>query len=182
MALPSGSTLTLLPTTFQPTTAHRHGIGKRVTFTVNGPRVEGLALWLLLPGTAPVEASPSSVAALRAHGVNLFTYVHHQNTGVVIVPDGVTKVRLSEFRVTSHVHVDPNLIPAATTSVHNNVALFHIVAPTVITHGGPPGDGASGMYSTGADVHMTWFGPQGQVLKQTTMNNIAFNFIAQARH
>ena len=70
--------------------------------------------------------------------MNVFTYVHHQNTGVVIVPDGVTKVRLSEFRVTSHIHVDPALIPAATASVHNNIALFHIVAPTVSTHGGFP--------------------------------------------
>ena len=114
--------------------------------------------------------------------MNLFTYVHHQNTGVVVVPDGVTKVRLSDFRVTSRVRVDPVLIPAVTASVHDNIALFHVVAPTVMTHGGLPGDGASGMYSTGADVHMTWFGPQGQVLKQTTIDNIAFNFIAQARH
>jgi hypothetical protein len=100
---------------------------------------------------------------------------------VVIVPDGVTNVSLSDFRVTSRVHVDPTLIPAVTASVHNNIALFHIVAPTVMTHGGLPGEGASGMYSTGADVRMTWLGPRGRILKDTTIDNIAFNFIARAR-
>ena len=86
------------------------------------------------PGDSLRQASPSSVAALRAHGVNLFTYVHHQNTGVVIVPDGVTKVRLSEFRVTSHVHVDPNLIPAApprsTTTSPSSISSLRRSSPT----------------------------------------------------
>jgi hypothetical protein len=182
VGLASGGAVTLVPTTFRQTTRHYHGLGKRVTSTLHGPRIEGLSVLLRLPATASVESSPVSVGALRAQGVNVFTYVHHQNTGVVVVPDGVTNVRLSAFRVTSRVHVDPALIPAATASVHDNIALFHVVAPTVTTHGGLPGDGASGMYSTGADVRMTWFGPQGQVLKQTSINNIAFNFIAQARH
>ncbi len=182
VGLASGGAVTLVPTTFRQTTRHYHGPDKRVTFTLHGRRIEGLAVLLRLPGTAAVEASPSSVDALRARGVNVFTYVHHQNTGVVVVPDGVTTVRLSKFRVTSRVRVDPTSIPAVIASVHDNIALFHVVAPTVTTHGGLPGVGASGMYSTGADVRMTWFGPQGQVLKQTTIDNIAFNFIAQARY
>jgi hypothetical protein len=181
LRLAPGGAATLVPTTFRQTTPHNHGLGKRITFTLHGPRIEGLSVLLRLPGTASVQASPVTVAALQAHGANVFTYVHHHNTGVVVVPDGVTSVRLSAFHVTSRVHVDPVLIPAVTASVHNNIALFHVVAPTVTTHGGPPGDGASGMYSTGADVRMTWFGPHGQVLKHSTIDNIAFNFIAQAR-
>jgi hypothetical protein len=182
VSLASGGALTLVPMSFRQTTPHSHGIGRRVTFTLHGPRVEGLALSLRLPGTDLVGTSPSSVHALRARGVNVFTYVHRHNTGVVVVPDGVTKVRLSDFRVTSRVRVDPIVIPAVTASVHDNIALLHVVAPTVMTDGGTPGDGASGMYSTGANVRMTWFGPQGQILKRTTIDNIAFNFIAQARH
>jgi hypothetical protein len=173
--LASGGALTLVPMTFRQATPHRHGIGKLVTFTLRGPRIEGLALSLRLSGTDRVDVSPSTVGVLRADGLNLFTYVNHQNTGVVVVPDGVIKVRLSRFRVTSRVRVDPVLIPVVTASVHDNIALFHVAAPTVTTRGGLPGDGGSGMYSTDAHAHMTWFGPHGQVLKQTTID-IAFNF------
>jgi len=180
VGLVSGGALTLVPMTFRQTTLHGHGFGERDTVSLYGPRVEGLALALRLPGTDGVALTPSTVGALQAHGLNLFTYVHHQNTGVVIVPDGVTNVSLSDFRVTSRVHVDPTLIPAVTASVHNNIALFHVVAPTVMTHGGLPGEGASGIYSTGAYARMTWLGPQGQILNRTTIN-IAFSFIAQAQ-
>ncbi len=179
--LASWGTLTLVPMTFRQTTPHRHGVGKLVTFTLHGPRIEGLALSLRLSGTDPIDVSPSTVGALRAQGVNLFTYVDQQNTGVVVVPDGVIKVRLSAFRVTSRVHVSPRLIPAVTAPVHDNIALLHVAAPTVIAHGGPPGDGGAGMYSTDAHAHMTWFGPQGQVLKQTTID-IAFNFMVRTPH
>lgn len=176
--LASGGALTLVPMTFRQTTPHRHGIGKLVTFTPHGPRIEGLALSLRLSGTDRVDVSPSTVGVLRANGLNLFTYVNHQNTGVVVVPDGVIKIRLSGFRVTSRVRVDPVLIPVVTASVHDNIALLHVAAPTVMTRGGLPGDGGSGMYSTDAHAHMTWFGPQGQVLKQATID-IAFNFMVR---
>lgn len=178
--LPSEGALTFVPMTFQQTTPHRHGIGRLITFTLHGPRIEGLALSLRLPGAARVDVSPSTVGALRAQGVNLFTYVDHQNTGVVVVPDGVTEVRLSGFRVSSRVHVDPDMIPAVTAPVHNNIALLHVAAPTVITHGGLPGAGGPGMYSTDAHAHMTWFGPHGQILKETEID-IAFNFIVETR-
>ena len=176
--LASGGALTFVPTTFRQTTPHRHGVGKLVTFTLHGPRIEGLALSLRLPGTGRVDVSPSTVGALRAEGVNLFTYVDHQNVGVVVVPDGVTKVTLSEFRIRSRVHIDPTLIPAVTAPVHDNIALFHVAAPTVITRGGHLGDGGGGMYSTDAHAHMSWFGPQGQVLKNAEID-IAFNFIVR---
>ena len=174
--------MTLVPMTFRQTTLHGHGFGERDTVSLHGPRVEGLALALRLsgPGADRVGLSPSTVCALQAHGLNLFTYVGHRNAGVVVVPDGVTSVSLSDFRVTSRVHVDPSLIPAVTASVHDNIALFHVVAPTVVTHGGLPRDGASGMQSTGAYARMTWLGPQGQILKRTTID-IAFNFTAQAQ-
>jgi hypothetical protein len=180
--LASGGALTFVPMTFRQTTPHRHGLGEPVTFSLHGPRVEGLALALRLPGpgTDRVGLSPSTVGALQADGLNLFTYVDHQNTGVIVVPDGITNVGLSDFRVTSQVHVDPTLIPAVTAAVHNNIALFHVAAPTVMTHGASLGSRARGMHSTDAHARMTWLGPQGQVLKRTTIN-IAFNFIAQAQ-
>ena len=177
--LASGGTLTFVPMTFRQTTPHRHGIGKLVTFTLHGPRVEGLALSLHLPGTDRVDVSPATVGALRAHGVNLFTYISHQNVGVVVVPDGVTSVTLSDFRVTSHVHVDPRVIRAVTAPVRENVALFHLGAPTITTHGGLVGEGGPGMYSTDARAHMTWFGRHGQVIRQSEID-IAFNFTVRA--
>jgi hypothetical protein len=174
----SGGALTFVPMTFRQTTPHRHGIGKLVTFTLHGPRVEGLALSLRLPGTDRVDVSPSTVGALRAEGVNLFTYADHENAGVVVVPDGVTEVRLSRFRVTSRVHVDPTLIPAVTAPVYDNIALFHVAAPTVVTQGGLPGEGGAGMYSTDAHAQMSWVGPQGQVVEHAEID-IAFNFIVR---
>ena len=176
--LASGGTLTFVPMTFRQTTPHRHGLGKLVTFTLHGPRVEGLALSLHLPGADRVDVSAIDARRVASPGLNLFTYVDRQNTGVVVVPDGVTEVRLSGFRVTSHVHVDPTLIPTVTAPVHDNIALIHVAAPTVTTHGGLPGEGGAGLYSTDAHAHMSWFGPQGQVLKETEID-IAFNFIVR---
>jgi hypothetical protein len=150
VSMASGGALTLVPTTFRQTKRHLHGLDTRVTFTLHGPRIEGLARLAPPPENRRGRGLPVKRGALRAHGVNVFTYVHRQNAGVVVVPDGVTTVRLSEFRVTSRVHVDPISIPAVTASVQDNIAVFDVVAPTVMTHGGPPGDGASGMYSTGA--------------------------------
>ena len=182
VSLASGGAVTLVPMTFRQTTPHYHGRGKLVTFTLHGPRIEGLALVLRLPGTDLTGVSPSTVGALRAHGVNLFTYAHHHNAGVIVVPDGVTTVSLSDFRVTSHVRVDPASIPAVTAPVQDNIAVFQVAAPTVMTHGGPPGEGASGVYSTDAHARMTWLGPQGQVLERERATiEIAFNFIVRAR-
>lgn len=176
--LGSGGALTLVPMTFRPTRSHSHGLGERVTFTLHGPRIEGLALVLSLPGTDVTAASSSSVGALRKSGANLFTVVRHQNVGVVVVPDGVAEVKLSDFRVTSQVHVDPSLVPTVVSPVHDNVAVFHVAAPTVLSHGGPSTESEGGMHSTGAYARMTWIAADGAAIKRANIL-IAFNFIVR---
>jgi hypothetical protein len=160
-----GSTLTIVPITYQPSSR-------------SPKRAEGLTIWLAVPGSPLEGLSPTSVATLRSQGANLFTYARDRNTGVVVVPDGVTKVTLERFRVTSPVIVDPADIPAVSSGVHNNVAAFHVNAPMVTTRGGLPGRGGPGMYSTGAYAHMTWYGAHGNVINRAR-TLLAFNFIVR---
>ena len=179
--LASGGALTLVPMTFQPTTAHIHGLDRPVTFTLHGPRIEGLALELRLPGTGLNAESATSVAVLRAQGVSIVTYDRGRNVGAIVVPDGVTKVTLSAFRAPRILHLTRFRIPTVTASVHDNVAVFHVVAPRVTTHGRGPGDPMPGLVSADAYTRMTWFGAQGQILNRTTID-IPFNFIVRAHH
>jgi hypothetical protein len=161
-----GGKLTIFPLTYQPSTRSPR-------------RTEGLGLQLQVPGSPLEGLTPESVAALRSHGLNLFTYARHRNTGAVVVPDDVAKVTLGPFRVTSRVRVAAALTPTVSSVVHNNVAAFQLNAPTVTSRGGLPGQGAPGMYSTGAHARMTWFGARGNVISRTTIV-IAFNFIVRA--
>ena len=179
--LASGGALTLVPMTFQQTTAHIHGLDRPVTFTLHGPRIEGLALELRLPGTGLNAESATSVAVLRAQGVSIVTYDRGRNVGAIVVPDGVTKVTLSAFRAPRILHLTRFRIPTVTTSVHDNVVVFHVVAPRVTAHGRRPGDPMPGLVSADAYTRMTWFGAQGQILNRTTID-IPFNFIVRAHH
>lgn len=179
VSLGSGAVLTLVPITYRQTTPHSHGLGTRTTFTLHGPRIEGLGLGLAVPGTGLTEASPSTVEALKAHGANVFTYVRDHNLGVIVVPDGVATVTLSHVRVISHVKVPESLIPATTVHVAQNLAVFSLTAPVVMSHGNVPGRGAPGMYSTGAYARMTWRASDGKIINRATIL-IAFNFIARA--
>lgn len=161
-----GGKLTIFPLTYRPSMR-------------SARRVEGITLQLQIPGSPGEGLSPESIATLRSQGASLFTYAHHRNTGAVVVPDAVAKVTLGPFRVTSRVRVAPALIPTVTSLVYSNVAAFQLNAPTVTSRGGLPGQGAPGMYSTGAYARMSWFGAHGNVIRRTTIL-IAFNFIVRA--
>ena len=177
--LASGGALTLVPMTFQQTRAHVHGLDRPVTFTLHGPRIEGLALQLRLPGTDLTGVSAASVAVLRAQGINIVTYARGRNVGAIVVPDGVTKVTLSAFRAPRILHLSPFRIHTVTASAHDNVAVFDVDAPRVTAHGRRPSGPQPGMVSADAYTRMTWFGAQGQILNRTTID-IAFNFIVGA--
>jgi hypothetical protein len=131
----------------------------------------------LVPGSDPTGLTPQPVSALLAHGLNAFTYARHANVGSVVVPNGVAKVTLGPIHLALGNLVAPTALamPATTAIVHDNIAAFRRPVPTVSPWPSvPPGRG--GMSSSGAYVRETWLGPDGQVIKHSTVL-IAFNFI-----
>jgi hypothetical protein len=140
-------------------------------------RIEELGLSLLVPGSDPSGLTPQPVSALLAHGLNSFTYARHGNVGFVVVPNGVAKVILGPIHLALGNLVAPTALamPATTAIVRDNIAAFRLPVPTVSPWPSVP-PGRSGMSSSGAYVQETWLGPDGQVIKHSTVL-IAFNFI-----
>jgi hypothetical protein len=140
-------------------------------------RVEELGLSLLVPGSDPTGLTPQPVSALVAHGLNSFTYARHANVGFVVVPNGVAKVMLGPIHLALGNLVAPTALamPATTAMVHHNIAAFRLPVPTVSPWPSVP-PGRDGMSSSGAYVRETWLGPDGHVIKHSTVL-IAFNFI-----
>ena len=152
--------LAIEPTTYQPSPS-------------SPQRSEGLtlALWIgrapTIPPSSESATGPTSVAALRAHGLAVFTHAPNgTNSGVVVVRDGVARVALGPFRLPRlPVAVHPAAFKNASSAVHNNVAAFELNVPTIAIQ-----RAVVGLFIFGATAQATWFSPSGTIIAHTTTN------------
>lgn len=141
-------------------------------------RAEGLIIAIQDPGSGVTGTGPgpTSVAALRADGLAVFTYgANDTNRGVVVVPDGVAKVTLGPVRIPlSEIPIIPRPTATTTSAVHNNVAAFQLSGLDVVSPAL-----RSGLYGVNAVTQMTWLSPTGSVLHQITTN---LNLVLNVKH
>jgi hypothetical protein len=128
---------------------------------------------------------PTSVQALRSHGLLLSDYVAGGvDRGVMLVPDGVAQITLDHFRLVAPHAALLSQIPSTTSTVTDNFALLRITGLTeqnlhLDPHTlGPYYDGASGqgcrttfvVYSLPATARMTWFSRRHTTIRRITIN------------
>jgi hypothetical protein len=155
--------------------------------TPQAPRGEGIVIALRgpLPFSAFIASpTPTSVQALRSHGLLLSEYVASgTDRGVMLVPDGVARITLDHFRLSAPRSASLGQIPATTSTVTDNFALLQIIGLTeqnleLNPHTlGPYYHGASGqecrttfvVYALPATARMTWFGHGQTPIRRITI-------------
>jgi hypothetical protein len=166
-----GYTVTLLP-------VDQRGHGTRLVATVNWP--SGTGLWnargSILAPVAPV--------AIAHHGSNDVEYATgNANKAIVIVPDGVARVRLSQIRPAFGHDRTPTAIAGTSGPVRDNVALvtlpgvtpaaFHRTAQTLPQHGGIFRSHHCAMTEeitfVQATARMTWLNASGAAIRSMTV-------------
>jgi hypothetical protein len=166
-----GYQVAIFPTTTRSTAAVQRGEG--VVITLRGPRI-------YLADSGP---KPTSVQALRAQGLLLSAYVNSGiNRGVILVPDGVSKVTLANFRLLAPSAVRLDQLPQTTSAVSDNVALFQLSGLTeqslhlnpqrlgrYFSQGSGRGCRISfAIYELPATAQMSWLNPAGNTIRRTT--------------
>ncbi|MHB1570653.1 MAG: hypothetical protein ACYC0H_15815 [Solirubrobacteraceae bacterium] len=155
----------IAPTTFRPSPGSRR-------------RTEGVTLVLGIN----IASSPTSASTVLARGLSLFIYIANgTNRGVVLVPDGVARVRLTALRPSlpsgQRPPVNLSAFAAALRAIHLTAPVFDNIAALELRIGTIPGtltSPAHHMSTTieglGASAQATWLGPHGQVIKRTTIH------------
>jgi hypothetical protein len=132
-------------------------------------RTEGLAIAIHTPGNAQASDTgprPESVPAFLAHGLGVF---NDTRRGVMLVPDGVARVELMGFGKVDHqpsVKLDNAAITGMAATVHDNVASFILANLTATS----PLQVGTSTFGGGAQIHMIWFNPRGQVIARPTVD------------
>jgi hypothetical protein len=129
--------------------------------------------------------TPTSVQALRSHGLLLSDYVASGvDRGVMLVPDGVAELTLDHFQLLAPHAARLSQIPPTTSTVTDNFALLQITGLTeqnlhLNPHTlGPYYHDASGqgcrttfvIYSLPATARMTWLSPEHTPIRRITIN------------
>lgn len=149
------------PASFQPSPLSRQ-------------RSEGLSieLWIGSASTIPPSSDdgtgprPTSVGSLLAHGLALTGGPRGRDVvdGVVVVPDGVARVTLGQFRLKGPpVTVDPRGFGTVSATVRDNVGAFQMPLLTVASR-----RMYSGLFGVGGIAQATWWDPAGKAIKHTT--------------
>lgn len=155
-------------------------------------RTEGLALAIGGPDPATgvwgsTTVPPATVDTIRDHGFALMaSYATRPGVvmqGVIVVPDGVAKVRLGPFRLNTPPAAARTVrLPSVTFPVRENIAAIQLKVPTVHSTGikNPLG------WDTTGTAQDTWYDASGKVIARTTtyLNGIQLNMVppAHARH
>jgi hypothetical protein len=131
----------------------------------SAPRTWGVVVNLVLPdnNVDEVDVDPTSVDALRAHGIAVLPAVDQPgrptgltvHSGAIIVPDGVVKVTVGTAIPANSSPVLENV----TAAVHDNIATVPLRTPT-FNNGFGFGDGSV--------LRVTWLDAHGKVIKHTT--------------
>ena len=154
--------------------------------TARAQRGEGVVIALRGPGLYIITSmAPTSLQALRAHGLLLSAYVASGvDRGVMLVPDGVAQITLDHFRLLAPRNANLGQVPPTTSTVTNNVARLQITGLTERNlHLNPHALGryntqSSGyrcqttfaVYSLPATAQMTWLSPGHTPIRRTTIN------------
>ncbi len=193
-----GRTISLLPCTLKLDTplvrAVKVGDGYRAAIfpatiersTAQAQRGEGVVTALRGPGLYIIDSgTPTSLQALRAHGLLLSAYVASGvDRGVMLVPDGVAQITLDHFRLLAPHAARLGQIPPTTSTVTDNFALLQITGLTeknlhLNPHAlGPYFRQGSGnecqitfaIYSLPATARMTWLSPGHTPIRRITIN------------
>jgi hypothetical protein len=122
--------------------------------------------------------TPTGITALRTHGLALFGVAAGQSEdrGVLVVPDGVTRVALAHFHsavsagdlrrdpALRHVTVLAGRFHRRSAAVHDNLASFTFGIPVARGRGF-----VNGVGPLSAAARMTWYSATGAVLRHTTI-------------
>ncbi len=139
----------------------------------SAPRTWGVVVNLLENNLEEVDVDPTSVGALRAHGIALLPGVLNSGrlTGLtvhdaaIIVPDGVAKLTVGMAiprggSITSaSTSWGPPVLENVTAVVHDNVATVPLRTPTFNTGFG---------FGDGSVLRVTWLDAYGKVIRHTT--------------
>ncbi len=129
----------------------------------SAPRTWGVVVNLVHNNLEEVDVDPTSVGALRAHGIALLPGVFGSGrlTGLtvhdaaIIVPDGVAKLTVGMAIPANGSPVLENV----TAVVHDNVATVPLRTPTFNTGFG---------FRDGSVLRVTWLDAHGKVIRHTT--------------
>ena len=169
---PLGNQITFLP--FASRSSHQFPEGgEGLMIAVHGPHIG-------YEGGGPVDPS-----TLKTHGLQLFANVGYGlNRGVIVVPDGVAKVKLRAFRINGHPTANTTVIAAANSPVYENAAGVQIKNQTVerlgLTWANFPGHfsmnagrGCKGSYTIfsvpDASARMIWQSAAGRTVREQTI-------------
>ena len=169
---PLGYQVTFLPFASRSWRQFPEG-GEGLTIAVHGPHIGS-------EGGGPVDA-----ATLKAHGLQLFSNVGYGlNLGVIVVPDGVARVKLRALRINGHPTANTTVIAVTSSPVHENAAVVQIknliVGRLGLSWANFPGQfsmnagrGCRGSYTIfsvpDASALMIWQSPAGRTLRQQTI-------------
>lgn len=150
--------------------------------SASAERTEGLVITLRGPGIYLADSgpNPTSVAALRRHGLLLSAYgAHGVNRGAIVVPDAVAKVELGQLRLLEPTRsIQPLHIASTSSDVTDNVALFQLtgiteknlrINPAALARFFSQGAGRGchvslAIYELPAVAQMTWISATGKVI------------------
>lgn len=125
----------------------------------SAPRTWGVVVNLVHNNLEELDVVPTSVGALRAHGIALLPALPYPgrptglnvNEGAIIVPDGVANVTVGVAIPAGGLPVLENV----TAVVHDNVATVPLRTPTV-------------GFGDGSVLRVTWLDAHGKVIRHTT--------------
>jgi hypothetical protein len=143
----------------------------------SAPRTWGVVVNLVDHNLEELDVDPTSVGALRAHGIALLPTLSYPgdpgnptgltvHDGAIIVPDGVAKVTVG-MAIYRNSGFTTGLTPApglpvrenVTAVVHHNVATVPLRTPTFY--------GGFG-FGDGSVLRVTWLDAHGKVIRRTT--------------
>jgi hypothetical protein len=164
----------IAPTTYRPVDGSRR-------------RSEGINLVVVSPGNDGTGPRPATVRSFLAHGLNIFFGTGSKtNPGVLLVPDGVTRVTFGPARplpFQTPYRVNPRAIAGATASVyatsivHDNIAAFSLKIPTIVSP-----QAYSNTPAIAATAPTTWYAANGSVVRRTTTQiYVIVNIIGRPR-
>jgi hypothetical protein len=168
MALPGGrGFLAFTPVSYQPSRrSSRRAEGLDLEFAF---RLVGNSLDL----NGGFGQLPTSVAEFEQHGMTIGALTRRGRvaTGILVVPDGVTRVTLRSVQSVQvgegeggiRIRTSPGAFGTDSVAVHDNIATYGFRIPTV-----QDGRLVSGKDGVNATAEATWFDAAGRVIRHTT--------------
>ncbi len=158
--------------------------------TARAQRGEGVVIALRGPGLYIITSmTPTSLQALRAHGLLLSAYVASGvDRGVMLVPDGVAQITLDHFRLLAPRSASLGQVPPTTSTVSDNVSLLqitglternlhlnphalgHYITQSITQTSGHRCQTTFAVYSLPATAQMTWLSPGHTPIRRITIN------------